>query len=69
MSLKLHFLHSHLEFFRNNLDGVLKEQGEWLNDECCEKWTPNSTVKIFVPIVLYIFQYKMKYILWKKWFF
>ena len=28
MSLKLHFLHSHLDFFRNNLGNVIKEHGE-----------------------------------------
>ena len=28
MSLKLHFLHSHLEFFPDNLDAVSDEHGE-----------------------------------------
>ena len=28
MSLKLHFLHSHLDFFRNNLGNVSEEQDE-----------------------------------------
>ena len=28
MSLKLHFLHFHLDFFRDNLGNVSKEQGE-----------------------------------------
>ena len=28
MSLKLHFLHSHLDFFRDNLENVSKEHGE-----------------------------------------
>jgi len=28
MSLKIHFLHSHLDFFLENLDAVSDEQGE-----------------------------------------
>ena len=28
MSLKLHFLHSHLDFFRDNLGNVSEEHGE-----------------------------------------
>jgi hypothetical protein len=28
MSLKLHFLHSHLDFFHQNLDAARDEQGE-----------------------------------------
>ena len=28
MSLKLHFLHSHLDFFRDNLGNVIEEHGE-----------------------------------------
>ena len=28
MSLKIHFLHSHLDFFPKNLDAVSEEQGK-----------------------------------------
>ena len=48
MSLKIHFLHSHLEFFPENLGSVSDEQGERfhqdisLMEERSEgKWSPN----------------------------
>ena len=33
MSLKLHFLHSHLDFFRDNLGNVSEEHGERLHQD------------------------------------
>ena len=33
MSLKLHFLHSHLDFFRDNLGNVSKEHGEGFHQD------------------------------------
>ena len=33
MSLKLHFLHSHLDFFRDNSRNVSKEHGERLHQD------------------------------------
>ncbi|EFN87281.1 hypothetical protein EAI_04525, partial [Harpegnathos saltator] len=33
MSLKIHFLHSHLDFFPENLDDTSDEQGERLHQD------------------------------------
>lgn len=48
MSLKLHFLHSHLEFFPDNLGAVSDEHGERFHQQIAQmekrysgKWTPN----------------------------
>ena len=48
MSLKIHFLHSHLEFFPENLGSVSDEQGERFHQDISlmekrykGKWSPN----------------------------
>ena len=48
MSLKIHFLHSHLEFFPENPGSVSDEQGERFHQDISlmekrykGKWTPN----------------------------
>ena len=48
MSQKIHFLHSHLEFFRENLGSLSDERGERFHQDISlmekrykGKWTPN----------------------------
>ena len=33
MSVKLHYLHSHLDFFRENLGDVSEKHGEWFHQD------------------------------------
>ena len=48
MSLKIHFLHSHLDFFPSNCGNVSDEQGEHFHQDIAvmekryqEKWSPS----------------------------
>jgi hypothetical protein len=62
MSLKIHFPHSNLDFFRDNLGGVSDEHGEQFHQDITSmekryqgKWSPSMladycwTLKIDVP--------------------
>jgi hypothetical protein len=66
MSLKIHFLHSHLEFFPDNLGAVSDEHGERFHQDIASmekryqgKWSPSMlsdycwTLKRDVPQAKY----------------
>ncbi|GBN13447.1 hypothetical protein AVEN_116187-1 [Araneus ventricosus] len=66
MSLKIHFLHSHLEFFPENLRSVSDENGERFHEDisntgarCQGKWNPKMladyrwTLKMDIPQAVY----------------
>ena len=36
MSIKMHFLHAHLNYFPSNLDDYIEEQGERFHQDICE---------------------------------
>ncbi|GBN02406.1 hypothetical protein AVEN_127727-1 [Araneus ventricosus] len=62
MSLKIHFLHSHLEFFTENLGSVSDEHGERFHQDISNmgaryqgEWNPKMsadygwTLKMYIP--------------------
>ncbi|GBO01613.1 hypothetical protein AVEN_2155-1 [Araneus ventricosus] len=57
MSLKIHFLHSHLEFYRENLGSVRDEHGERFHQDISNmgaryqgKWNPKMLADYFLDI-------------------
>ncbi|GBO12901.1 hypothetical protein AVEN_47244-1 [Araneus ventricosus] len=57
MSLKIHFLHPHLEFYPENLGSVSDEHGEWFHQDISNmgaryhgKWNPKMLADYFLNI-------------------